>query len=650
MALDEAFLIELDGYREMLARAFKSKNPDLNGEQLTEITQRTIDRLVFIRFLEDKQIEATRHVERFGENESSAWEDFVRVSLHLDRIYNGVVFTRHPILDAPGFQIEEKSFRIICEELSNPHSPYNFDAIPIFGSIYERSLGKIITDGARIVEKPEVRKAGGVYYTPESIVRYIVANTVGKAIEGKTPAEIAGMKFADIACGSGSFLLEIFDLLIRFHTGYYNENPGRLKKGDCVKRDDGLHLSLNTKQEILRNNIYGVDIDRQAVEVAQLSLYLKLLEDETIGTAHAFQNEFHYSLLPPLNDNVVCGNSLIGPDILIDGKFTLEEERKLNPMDFAQRFPRIFSRKASDAALHEAAPGEVEHDMPGGMPLHGSYGKVNRRKKEKSIAPSESEYEGGFDAIVGNAPWGQKEMGDMLVLKNYAATHFKSCDGILDLFRPFIEQGIHLLKRGGMYGQVLPDIVLLKDYVSTRRFMLEQMALERIDWWGMAFNEATIDAATIIGKKINPSADQHISVEVHDPEAPYKNLLPQLIFNKTPRHTFNLFITPEKIRLLDRIAIRNGFFFSDLLVQVGLAYQGQEGDSRFSPQRTSDASPAAVTRTSPWRPWRRAAASTSPSLEMASPCGRPRPRSQTRVSPFGSTSPRWLHWTRALEQ
>ena len=93
----------------------------------------------------------------------------------------------------------------------------------------------------------------------------------------------------------------------------------------------------------------------------------------------------------------------------------------------------------------------------------------------------------------------------MLVLKNYAATHFKSCDGILDLFRPFIEQGIHLLKRGGMYGQVLPDIVLLKDYVSTRRFMLEQMALERIDWWGMAFNEATIDAATIIGKKINPS-------------------------------------------------------------------------------------------------------------------------------------------------
>ena len=61
-----------------------------------------------------------------------------------------------------------------------------------------------------------MRKAGGVYYTPEYIVRYIVANTVGKAIEGKTPADIAGMRFADIACGSGSFLIEVFDTLLRY--------------------------------------------------------------------------------------------------------------------------------------------------------------------------------------------------------------------------------------------------------------------------------------------------------------------------------------------------------------------------------------------------------------------------------------------------
>ena len=91
---------------------------------------------------------------------------------------------------------------------------------------------------ARVEAKPEVRKAGGVYYTPEYIVRYIVENTVGKLIEGKTPAQIAEMRFADIACGSGSFLLSVYDLLIRYHTKFYNENPGKAKKSrrDAARR------------------------------------------------------------------------------------------------------------------------------------------------------------------------------------------------------------------------------------------------------------------------------------------------------------------------------------------------------------------------------------------------------------------------------
>jgi type I restriction-modification system DNA methylase subunit len=307
----------LDEYREILAKAFKLENPDLNGEQLTEITQRTLDRLVFIRFLEDKLIEPRRLVDRFGTEGKNVWEDFESASNSLDRLYNGIVFKHHDILDAPGFRLDDKGFRLICEDISDPTSPYNFDSIPIhiLGSIYERFLGKIINDNATIEPKPEVRKAGGVYYTPAYIVRYIVANTVGKLVDGKTPAEVAEMRFADIACGSGSFLLEVFDLLLRHQTKFYNKNRSKAKKGDCVERDDVLHLSLQKKQEILRNNIYGVDIDRQAVEVAQLSLYLKLLEDETLASAHAFQTEFHYTLLPSLSENIICGNSLIGADI-----------------------------------------------------------------------------------------------------------------------------------------------------------------------------------------------------------------------------------------------------------------------------------------------------------------------------------------------
>lgn len=352
---DDDFLEELDGYRQKLAQAFKKKNPELDGDLLTEVTQRTLDRLVFTRFLEDKGIE-TPQVENFGKADG-VWEDFINTSLRLDRKYNGVVYKSHPKLDAPGFAPDGNVFAHICEELSDPTSPYNFNAIPIhiLRSIYERFLGKVISDSARVVEKPEVRKAGGVYYTPEYIVRYIVENTVGKMIEGKTPAQIAELKFADIACGSGSFLLGVYDVLLQYHAKYYTENPGKVKKGDCVRRDGSLHLSLQKKRDILVNNIYGVDIDRQAVEVAQLSLYLKLLEDETVGTTNQFQTEFHFTLLPSLDKNIVCGNSLIGPDILDGGKINVEEEKKLNPLDYAQRFPHIFRRKTASGELRDWA-------------------------------------------------------------------------------------------------------------------------------------------------------------------------------------------------------------------------------------------------------------------------------------------------------
>jgi type I restriction-modification system DNA methylase subunit len=321
--LNDKFLIVLDDYRMKLARSFKKLNQNLDSEALTEATQRTLDRLVFMRFLEDKLIEPQRFVERFGEK-GTAWGDFIATSRRLDGIYNGIVFKDHQLLDSPSFRVDDADFSSICEDLASINSPYDFDAIPIhiLGAIYERFLGKVIaaTDKrVRVEEKPEVRKAGGVYYTPDYIVQYIVENTVGKLIEGKTPAQIAEMRFADISCGSGSFLLGVYDLLLQYHGNYYNTNPAKAKKGDCVQRDGRLYLSLSKKREILLNNIFGVDIDSQAVEVAQLSLYLKLLKEETTASAHEHQLEFHETLLPSLNKNIVCGNSLIGTDIL-DGK------------------------------------------------------------------------------------------------------------------------------------------------------------------------------------------------------------------------------------------------------------------------------------------------------------------------------------------
>jgi hypothetical protein len=362
--VDATFLADLEEYRTALAKTFKKADDALDSETLTAIVQRTLDRLVFLRFLEDKQIETEIRVSDFGKGAKGAWNDFLGASRRLDNIYNGIVFKRIDRLDAADLAVDDDVFADICERLAAENSPYNFDAIPIhiLGSIYERFLGSVIRATAQRVfveEKPEVRKAGGVYYTPEYIVRYIVANTIGKLIDAKTPAQIAKLRFADIACGSGSFLLGVFDLLLRYHAAWYNraENDAQAKKDGCVRDDDGRwRLSLAQRRALLQNNVYGVDIDLQAVEVAQLSLFLKLLEDERATSARQYQLEFKRDtnlkkLLPDLSSNIVCGNSLIGWDIAGLGGLSPEDERRLNPLDFAQAFPEVMRNGGFDAVV-----------------------------------------------------------------------------------------------------------------------------------------------------------------------------------------------------------------------------------------------------------------------------------------------------------
>ncbi len=437
--IDESFLRELDDYRGRLARAFHAANPALDSETLTEATQRVLDRLVFIRFLEDKLIEPEPMVAHFGDK-GSAWAGFLAVSRRLDAVYNGNIFKPH-FIDRPGFQAPDSVFGQICSDLSSEQSPYLFSLIPIhiLGSIYERFLGKVIVvDGgtALVEEKPEVRKAGGVYYTPDYIVRYIVDHTVGRQIENRTPAEIAELRFADIACGSGSFLLGVYDCLLRFHTAYYNAKvKGRkaeAQKAKCEERDGSWHLSLWQKRQILLNNVWGVDIDAQAVEVAQMSLYLKLLEEETTATAHE-QNLLHGTILPTLNKNIVFGNSLIGTDILEGQLFEPTEERKLNPLDFKSAFPQIMKN-------------------------------------------------GGFDAIVGNPPYRMLQPHNTTgIVLSYLRQNYFAADFKIDLFHLFLQRAVSLLKSAGQLGYIVPTTLLNNVYVENlRRWLMSHCSIEQI--------------------------------------------------------------------------------------------------------------------------------------------------------------------------
>ncbi|MBL7961361.1 Eco57I restriction-modification methylase domain-containing protein [bacterium] len=457
--VDEAFLEDLDGYRERLAKAFKKENQELDGETLTEVVQRTIDRLVFIRFLEDKGIEEET-VKTFA-GAQGAWKSFIKLGQILAPKYNGLVFKSHELLDSPKFRMADDSdFSEICFELSGPQCNYHFDQIPVFilGSIYERFLGKVVRateKRVKVEEKPEVRKAGGVYYTPEYIVRYIVQNTVGKMIEGKTPEEISEMAFADIACGSGSFLIEVYTELLEYHRRYYAENSDKITPGDTQMRDGKIMLTLKKKHDILLKNIYGVDIDFQATEVTQLSLYLKLLEDVTMNDAHQF-NLLKEKILPDLKLNIVCGNSLIGTDIFEGTLFGDADTKHLRPMNFKDYFPEIMKR-------------------------------------------------GGFDAIVGNPPYVRIQNLPTEQI-SYLAKAFTSVKGNCDLYVGFVEQGFKLLQKNGFLGYILPNKFFTTDYgEGLRSFIAEQKALSKIVNFGndQVFSATTYSCLLFLAKQQN---------------------------------------------------------------------------------------------------------------------------------------------------
>lgn len=215
------------------------------------------------------------------------------------------------------------------------------------GYAYEQFLGKVIvlkkTGKATVIEKHEVHKVGGVYYTPAYIVQYIVENTVGKAIAGKAHEEVSSPKVLDPSCGSGSFLIGAYQFLLDWHLRYYTENPPKKSKKERPLSPDGKYLTSIEKKRILLNNIHGVDIDRQAVEVSKLSLLLKALEDETDASIKTPLQIFNERVLPTIDGNVQSGNSLIGIDFYDrELRLTKKERQKINAFDWRNEYRDVF--------------------------------------------------------------------------------------------------------------------------------------------------------------------------------------------------------------------------------------------------------------------------------------------------------------------
>ena len=218
----------------MLARNIAINNPKLSQRELNFAVQRTIDRIIFLRICEDRGIELYGSLMALL-NGDNVYKRIRHNFQNADEIYNSGLFhfrdekgrAEPPDTLTLSLTIDDKPLKEIIENLYYPESPYEFSVLPadILGQVYEQFLGKVIrlTAGhqAKVEDKPEVKKAGGVFYTPTYIVDYIVKNTVGKLVEGKTPKQIEKLKILDPACGSGSFLIQAYQFLMDYHRDWY---------------------------------------------------------------------------------------------------------------------------------------------------------------------------------------------------------------------------------------------------------------------------------------------------------------------------------------------------------------------------------------------------------------------------------------------
>jgi type I restriction-modification system DNA methylase subunit len=473
--VDAAFLAEIEGWRLELAKNLALRNPKLDQRDLNFAVQRIIDRLIFLRIAEDRGIEDYARLQSLL-NMPGVYRKLGELFRTADDRYNSGLFHFEPEkgrLEPPDkltldLEIDDKVLKEIIRHLYYPDSPYEFSVLSadILGQVYEQFLGKVIKlsagHRAAVEEKPEVRKAGGVYYTPTYIVDYIVQQTVGKLLEGKTPKQAAKLKILDPACGSGSFLIGAYQYLLDWHRDWYLANGSEKHSKEVYQDRSGQwRLILGERKRILLNNIYGVDIDHQAVEVTKLSLCLKVLENANRAALEQQLKIFHKDrALPDLGGNIKCGNSLIGPDFYNGNQMNLfddEERYRINVFDWSG--PDGFS----------------------------------------DIMKS-----GGFDAVIGNPPYIRMET--FKALKEYLREKYATHDERSDMYAYFIEREHKLLRHAGKFGMIVSNKFLRSNYGRPlRQFLRREGTVERVvDFAGLpVFAGATVRTIVLLTSRRN---------------------------------------------------------------------------------------------------------------------------------------------------
>lgn len=310
----EKLFEDLMSWRILLTKDFKKQN-NLTDEELDEGVQRILDRLIFIRTAEDRKIEPNVLLGISRDGKANAYKQLTKVFRDFDDGFNSKLFAPHYCEE---WKASDKTIVEVIKGLYETKDGYRYDfsviSADVLGGIYEQYLSFV--QGRKSEDKSKSkRKSQGIYYTPKYIVEFIVKETLGEILKKAKPKEISKIKVLDPACGSGSFLNAAYDRIL--------ESIG--------------NQSLFTKFDILKDNIYGVDLDAQAVEIAQLNLLLKVLSQKT--------------KLPTLQHNVRVGNSLVSGNTEKLEKYFGPDFREQKPFNLEDEFKDVFEQGGFDVII-----------------------------------------------------------------------------------------------------------------------------------------------------------------------------------------------------------------------------------------------------------------------------------------------------------
>lgn len=463
---DDYFLRQIENWRQSLANDVIANNEGFNNEDINFLIQRLLNRIVFLRICEDREIEKFETLKNI-----KSYNELKELFILSDKKYNSGLFDF--IEDNFSLNINLKSEILIdiFNELYYPQSPYDFSVVDptILSQIYERYLGSRIAivneRQISIVEEPEVAASNGVVPTPKLIVQNIVKETLAPLFEGKTLEQMQQLKLADICCGSGTFLISVYDYLFEKITLEFV--AAGVNDDELIYQvfDGSYQLTLKAKHQILTSNVFGVDINPYAVDVSKFSLLLKLLEGENEGSISNYLAKYKQKVLPSLDENIKCGNSLVD-----DSYFQFQPEAIDN-----------------DELLFKLKPFNWKEE----------FNFLERRN--------------GFDAIVGNPPYVRiqnivKFSAEEIKFFQSAISGYTVAEAeTFDKYYLFIQRAISLLNENGVLGYIVPHkFFIIKGGKALRDFITSQSSIYKIIHFGVTQvfpNRSTYTAILILDKQ-----------------------------------------------------------------------------------------------------------------------------------------------------